>query len=34
MPSNGPRKERLYLIDAMALAYRAYFAFIRQPLMN
>jgi DNA polymerase I len=26
--------ERLYLIDAMALAYRAYFAFIRQPLMN
>ncbi|RPI06701.1 MAG: DNA polymerase I [Ignavibacteriae bacterium] len=28
------RKERLYLIDAMALAYRAYFAFIRQPLMN
>jgi DNA polymerase-1 len=34
MPSNGPRKERLYLIDAMALAYRAYFAFIRQPLIN
>jgi DNA polymerase-1 len=34
MPSNSPRKERLYLIDAMALAYRAYFAFIRQPLMN
>ena len=34
MPSNGPRKERLFLIDAMALAYRAYFAFIRQPLMN
>jgi DNA polymerase I len=26
--------ERVYLIDAMALAYRAYFAFIRQPLMN
>ena len=34
MPSNGSRKERLFLIDAMALAYRAYFAFIRQPLMN
>jgi DNA polymerase I len=34
MPINGTRKERLYLIDAMALAYRAYFAFIRQPLMN
>ena len=28
------KTERLYLIDAMALAYRAYFAFIRQPLMN
>jgi DNA polymerase I len=26
--------ERVYLIDAMAIAYRAYFAFIRQPLMN
>ncbi len=26
--------ERLYLIDAMALAYRAYFAFIKQPLVN
>ena len=26
--------ERVYLVDAMALAYRAYFAFIRQPLMN
>jgi DNA polymerase I len=26
--------ERVYLIDAMALAYRSYFAFIRQPLMN
>ncbi len=34
MPLKSPRKERLYLIDAMALAYRAYFAFIRQPLMN
>lgn len=28
------KTERLYLIDAMALAYRSYFAFIRQPLMN
>ncbi len=26
--------ERVYLIDAMALAYRAYFAFIRRPLRN
>jgi DNA polymerase-1 len=34
MSSDGARKERLYLIDAMALAYRAYFAFIRQPLIN
>ena len=34
MPLKSPQKERLYLIDAMALAYRAYFAFIRQPLMN
>ncbi len=29
-----PKIERVYLIDAMALAYRSYFAFIRQPLMN
>lgn len=28
------KTERVYLIDAMALAYRAYFAFIRQPLRN
>ncbi len=28
------KTERVYLIDAMALAYRAYFAFIRQPLIN
>jgi len=27
-------KKRLFLIDAMALAYRAYFAFIRNPLIN
>lgn len=28
------RKERLFLIDGMALAYRAYFAFIARPLIN
>ncbi|MFO7660856.1 MAG: DNA polymerase I [Candidatus Cloacimonadaceae bacterium] len=28
------KKERLYLIDATALLYRAYFAFIRNPLVN
>lgn len=27
-------KEQLFLIDAMALAYRSYFAFIRNPLKN
>lgn len=27
-------KKRLFLIDGMALAYRAFFAFIRQPLLN
>ncbi|HEY4643497.1 MAG TPA: DNA polymerase I [Bacteroidota bacterium] len=27
-------KERLFLIDGMALAYRAYFAFIGRPLVN
>ncbi len=26
--------KRLYLIDGMAIAYRAYFAFIQRPLMN
>ncbi len=26
--------ERLYLLDGMALAYRAYFAFIGRPLIN
>src|SRR5690606_24780040 len=30
----GGRKERLYLADAMALAYRAHFAFISRPLVN
>src|SRR5512139_3343540 len=28
------RKETLYLLDGMALAYRAYFAFISRPLLN
>jgi DNA polymerase-1 len=27
-------KERLYLLDGMALAYRAYFSFISRPLIN
>jgi DNA polymerase-1 len=30
----APRKERLYLADALALAYRAHFAFINRPLVN
>jgi DNA polymerase-1 len=33
-PEEGGRKERLYLADAMALAYRAHFAFISRPLVN
>jgi len=33
MPEND-KKVRLFLIDGMALAYRAYFAFIRNPLTN
>ena len=28
------KTERVFLLDAMALAYRAYFAFIQQPLIN
>jgi DNA polymerase-1 len=28
------KRERLYLLDGMALAYRAYFAFISRPLIN
>jgi DNA polymerase-1 len=28
------RKETLYLLDGMALAYRSYFAFINRPLLN
>lgn len=29
-----PKTERLYLLDGMALAYRAYYAFIQRPLTN
>lgn len=29
-----PKRKRLYLIDGSALAYRSYFAFIRNPLIN
>jgi len=29
-----PQKKRLFLIDGSALAYRSYFAFIRNPLIN
>ncbi len=29
-----PKKKRLFLIDGSELAYRAYFAFIRNPLIN
>ena len=29
-----PEKKRLFLIDGSALAYRSYFAFIRNPLIN
>src|SRR5512135_2499185 len=28
------KSERLYLLDGMALAYRAYYAFIQRPLVN
>ena len=38
MPKNPDpvpaKKERLYLLDGMALAYRAYFSFISRPLIN
>src|SRR3972149_4733043 len=27
-------RERLFLIDGMAIAYRSYFAFIQRPLIN
>ncbi len=29
-----PKKKRLFLVDGSALAYRSYFAFIRNPLIN
>jgi len=32
--SEGRKKKRLFLIDGSALAYRSYFAFIRNPLIN
>jgi DNA polymerase-1 len=32
--SASPRPERLFLLDGMALAYRAYFSFISRPLVN
>ena len=31
---DAPAKEKLYLADALALAYRAHFAFISRPLVN
>lgn len=34
MPKNGKKEKRLFLIDGSALAYRSYFAFIRNPLIN
>src|SRR4051812_28553576 len=38
MATNGktthPDRERLFLLDGMALAYRAYFSFITNPLIN
>ncbi len=32
--SNGTAPKRLYLLDAMALAYRSHFVFISRPLIN
>jgi DNA polymerase-1 len=34
MTSSSPDVERLFLLDGMALAYRAFFSFINRPLMN
>ena len=34
MSESGKKKKRLFLIDGSALAYRSYFAFIRNPLIN
>jgi len=33
-PSSADPRERLFLLDGMALAYRAYFTFISRPLRN
>ena len=33
-PTRTEKRERLYLLDGMALAYRAYFSFISRPLIN
>src|SRR4030042_6386761 len=32
--TNKEKRKRLFLLDGTALAYRAYFAFIRNPLIN
>jgi DNA polymerase-1 len=34
MKKSTAKEERLFLLDGMALAYRAYFAFIQRPLIN
>ncbi len=34
MAETNNKRERLFLIDGYALAYRAYFAFIKRPLIN
>src|SRR5690606_22411224 len=34
VPQKVPSGMRLYLLDAMALAYRAHFIFISRPLIN
>jgi len=33
-PRGKSRRERIFLLDGMALAYRAYFSFINRPLIN
>jgi len=34
IPDMAPDNKKLFLLDAMALIYRAYFAFIKRPLIN
>ena len=34
MPDQGAAGRRLYLLDAMALAYRSHYVFINRPLLN